>query len=344
MEYTPNNILITGGCGFIGSHLVNKMVSKYPQYKIVNFDKLDICSSVKNCEISEKKSNYKFIKGDICSVDLINYVLKTERIDTIIHVAAQSHVDTSFGNSISFTKNNVLGTHVLLEAAYKVNIKKFIHISTDEVYGNCIGEQKTENSSTNPTNPYSASKAAAESIVQSYINSYNFPAIITRGNNVYGPCQYVEKLIGKMVLRLRNNTECCIHGNGTNRRHFLHVNDTVNAFDLILHKGTNGEIYNIGSSDEFQNIDIVKKIIKRVKPNDDFKNWIIYVKDRAFNDVRYFLCYEKLLSLGWNSEVNFENGLNETIDWYLNVDIEDYWSKDATIALEPHPHYLDGYH
>lgn len=252
-------ILITGGCGFIGSHLVNHLVTKYPDYFVVNLDKLDVCSSTKNVSQVESLHNYKFVQGDIASADLVNYILESERIDTIVHMASQSHVDASFGNSFSFTHNNVYGTHVLLEAAKKAAVHKFVHVSTDEVYGSC-DDQKTESSATNPTNPYSASKAAAESIVRGYINSFDFPAIITRGNNVYGSNQYVEKLIPKFACRLLCDQKCCIHGDGTNRRHYLHVTDAVAAFDLILHKGVVGETYNIGSTDEFTNRQIAEKL------------------------------------------------------------------------------------
>jgi UDP-glucose 4,6-dehydratase len=332
------NVLITGGCGFIASHIVNKFVDKYPNYNIINLDKVDVCSSVNNCASSFGKPNYKFIKGDICSADLVRYILKTEQIDIVIHAAAHSHVDSSFGNSFEFTRNNIYGTHVLLEACKDYgNIQKFIHVSTDEVYGNCVGERKTEDSSTNPTNPYSASKAAAESLVQGYINSYKLPAIITRGNNVYGPHQYIEKLIGKMTTRLLRNKKCCIHGDGSNRRHFLHVQDVVSAFDIILHKGQIGQVYNMGSVDEFTNIELVKKIIAVVKPQDDPETWIDFVQDRPFNDVRYYLSYDRLQELGWKQNVSFDQGLVETVEWYKNITPETYWTHAAIASLEPHP-------
>lgn len=329
-------ILITGGSGFIASHLVTHIVKKYPDYFIVNLDKLDTCSSIHNNDDVKNASNYKFIKGDITSADLMNYVLESEKIDTIIHAAAQSHVDASFGNSFTFTHNNVYGTHVLLEAAKNANIKKFIHVSTDEVYGSCDDDRKCETSATNPTNPYSASKAAAESIVRGYINSFDFPAIITRGNNVYGPNQYVEKLIPKFINRLLRNEKCCIHGDGSNRRHYLHVLDTVSAFDLILHKGVIGETYNIGSPDEFTNMEVAKKLIKLIKNEDNAEKWIEYVPDRAFNDSRYFLTFEKLSRLGWNPTHSFHDELKNVIDWYKTIDILKHWSQKALIALQPH--------
>lgn len=335
--YHPKNILVTGGCGFIGSHLVKKLVKEYPQYNITCIDKLDVCASSKHLEEIKNCSNFKFIKGDICSSDLLNYILLNENIDTVFHVAAQSHVDTSFGNSLSFTKNNVLGTHVLLECCQRNSIKKFVHVSTDEVYGDCNEEKKVETSTTNPTNPYSASKAAAESIVQGYINSFNFPAVITRGNNVYGKGQFLEKLIPKMIMRLKNNMKCCVHGDGSNRRHFLHVSDTVDAFLLVLHYGNVGEIYNIGSEYEFENIRVIKKIINYMKPGDDINDWIEYVQDRPFNDTRYYLNFEKIIKLGWKPQIDFEKGLIETIEWYKNINVEEYWEKDCYLSLDPHP-------
>jgi len=330
-------ILVTGGAGFIASHLVTHIVKTYPEYFVVNLDKLDTCSSVYNNDNVKGALNYKFIRGDITSADLINYILESERIDTIIHAAAQSHVDTSFGNSYSFTHNNVFGTHVLLESAKNSNIKRFIHVSTDEVYGSCEEDRKCEKSATNPTNPYSASKAAAESIVRGYINSFNFPAIITRGNNVYGPNQYVEKLIPKFINRLFRNEKCCIHGDGSNRRHYLHVLDVVSAFDIILHKGIIGETYNIGSLDEFTNMEVAKKLITIIKEEIDFEKWIEYVPDRAFNDSRYYLSFEKLTALGWTPKYSFDFALAGVVAWYKKTDMSEHWSPKATIALLPHP-------
>lgn len=336
-EYTPQNILITGGCGFIASHIVNAFVEKYPMYNIVNMDKLDECSSMKNCSVSEGKSNYKFVKGDIASADLVRYILENEKIDTIIHAAAQSHVDNSFGNSLSFTQNNVLGTHVLLETAKTVGIKRFIHVSTDEVYGSCDDVRRTEESVLDPSNPYAASKAAAENIVKGYINSFQFPAIITRGNNVYGPQQYPEKLIPKFIIRLNRGLPCCIHGDGSNRRHFIHVSDVVSAFDIIMHKGVTGCTYNIGSQDEFHNMFVAKKIIEKLKMPGNAEDHIEFVKDRAFNDVRYFLSYSKLTNLGWAPKVSFEKGLQETIEWYGRENIHEHWDQDISHAILPHP-------
>ena len=327
-------ILVTGGSGFIASHLIDHLVTNYPQYHVVNFDKLDVCSSTHNNQTVQHAANYKFVKGDITSSDLLTHLLSSERIDTIIHAAAQSHVDASFGNSLTFTHNNVYGTHVLLEAAKNSNIRRFIHVSTDEVYGSCDENCKTELCATNPTNPYAASKAAAESIVRGYMNSFKFPAIITRGNNVYGQRQYVEKLIPKFIMRLFDNKKCCIHGDGSNRRHYLHVLDTVAAFDIILHKGIVGETYNIGSVDEFTNIQIAEKLVRLIK-NDDVKSWIEFVPDRAFNDSRYYLTFKKLSHLGWSPKHSFDDSLSDVIEWYKNIDMTSYWSIQANLALNP---------
>jgi len=279
-NYTPTNILVTGGAGFIASHVVIGLVEKYPQYKVVCLDKMDYCSSLHNLDKVKDKPNFKMVKGNLLSADLMNYVLETEQIDTIIHAAAQTHVDNSFGNSFAFTENNVLGTHVLVEAAKKAGIRRFIHVSTDEVYGSSYSEEpsRKEGDVLEPTNPYAATKAAAENIARSYWYSFKMPIIVTRGNNVFGPHQYPEKVIPKFVRRLVNGLpaaqprrrsdpphgsaltpapteQVCIHGDGSNSRHFIFVTDVANAFDTIMHKGVDGEVYNIGCDDEFTNLE-----------------------------------------------------------------------------------------
>ena len=336
MDHTPRSILVTGGEGFIDPHLGNALVEKYPQYHIVALDKVDTCSSMRNLDASLNKPNFHFVRGDIASSDLVRYVLQTHRIDTIVHAAAQSHVDNSFGNSFMFTEANVLGTHILMETAQACGIERFVHVSTDEVYGSCDDIRRTEESMLDPCNPYAGSKAAAENIVRGYYNSFGFPVIITRGNNVYGPQQYPEKLIPKFVLRLQQGKKCCIHGDGQSRRHFVHVHDVVRAFDLILHKGKVGQIYNIGSPDEFSNLEIAQKIVRLVCPGEPCEAHIEYVEDRAFNDVRYFLSYDKLKQLGWSPRVTFDEGLAETLQWYADTDPNQYW-KGVDVAIRPHP-------
>jgi len=313
------NILVTGGCGFIGSNFINYFGNKYPNINIINIDKINYCSSIDNINSDiQSGDNYKFIKCDINNSELLNYILNKNKIDTVIHFAAQSHVQNSFDNSLQFTQDNVFGTHNLLECCRKYNkINRFIHVSTDEVYGesmNNINEQsKNEHSILCPTNPYAATKAGAELIVQSYNHSYNMPIIITRGNNVYGPNQYPEKLIPKFIKLLKNNKKVTIQGNGSAVRAFLHSSDTSNAFETILDKGILGEIYNIGCNEgmEYSVLDVAKILIKMIKKTDNYDDWISYIEDRPFNDQRYYISNEKLKNLGWDININFMDGLRD---------------------------------
>jgi UDP-glucose 4,6-dehydratase len=311
--YIPNNILVTGGCGFIGSNFINYYKNKYNNIKIYNLDKIDYCSN---------KEDIKHDELFICNLnnkEFITYILNLYNIDTVIHFAAQTHVDNSFGNSINFTIDNILGTHNLLECCREYNkIKRFIHISTDEVYGevDIDNEGCIEKSILNPTNPYAATKAGTELIIKSYYYSFNFPIIITRGNNVYGPRQYPEKLIPKFIKALLNNNKCTIHGKGESRRNFIYVDDVSTALDTIIKYGIINNIYNIGTKNEYSVIDIAKKLINILKPNEDFNDWIEYVDDRLFNDFRYAINNDKLLNLGWSEQHNFEESLLKTIDYY----------------------------
>ena len=328
--YQPKNILLTGGAGFIGSNMVRYLVKKY-KYNIIVLDKLDYCSNVDFLKDLMDLRHFEFIQGDILSRELVRYILKVKNIDTIMHFAAQTHVDNSFGNSIEFTKNNVLGTHVLLECAREHSINRFIHVSTDEVYGESSFEENAgEGSIMLPTNPYAATKAGAELIVRSYYKTYKLPIIITRGNNVYGPRQYPEKLIPKFICLLNKGKECCIHGNGQHSRSFIYIQDVVNAFDTILHKGVVGEIYNIGTNQEYTTIEITKKLCTLMGKEEK----IVYCEDRKFNDLRYMIDSEKLKSLGWKVLVDIETGLKETIKWYLD-NMESLNFPDT--ALLPHP-------
>ena len=239
-SYKPKNVLITGAAGFIASHVANRLVRRYPQYRIVVLDKLDYCSNLKNLEPSAGRPNFKFVKGDIASADLVSYVLLTEKIDTVMHFAAQTHVDNSFGNSFEFTQNNIYGTHVLLESCKLAGtITRFVHVSTDEVYGETEADAIVGNHEASqllPTNPYSATKAGAEMLVMAYGQSYNLPFITTRGNNVYGPHQFPEKLIPKFLLLAMEKKKLPIHGDGGNVRSYLFCEDVAEAFDLVLHK------------------------------------------------------------------------------------------------------------
>lgn len=340
--YNPSAVLITGGAGFIASNLLLLLVKKYPSIKFVNLDILDYCACLDNLSEISSFPNYKFIKGDICCIDLINYILLTENIDTIMHLAAQTHVCNSFGNSFKFTQTNIMGTHVLLECAKNHGIKRFIHCSTDEVVGeDLLGIAMDENSKMNPSNPYAASKAGAELLAKSYYHSFNLPVIISRGNNVYGKHQYPEKMIPKFINQLMLGIPITIHGNGTNLRNFLNVEDVARAFECLLFNGVIGEIYNIGGSNEFRNIDVANKILdlmwSTISDKCDGKEksqMIVYVEDRNFNDFRYHITSEKLKALGWKEEISFDEGLINTIHWYRDYN---YRYTDISNALKAHP-------
>ncbi len=315
--YENSNILVTGGCGFIGSHFINYIHQKYKNVKIINVDAMYYCSNelniIKEVRDSDRYTLIKINLNDISGKNL----LEKYKIDYIVHFAAQSHVQNSFTDSISYTYDNVVGTHTLLEQCRLYNkVKKIIHVSTDEVYGESelCGEKKTELSLLNPTNPYAGTKAAAEFIAKSYLCSFNLPIIITRGNNVYGPNQYPEKLIPKFIHHLKQGEKVTIHGEGKSLRSFLHISDVVTAFDIILKKGKISETYNIGGDDhEYSVIEIAKILIKKIKNTDNVEEWISYVEDRPFNDIRYHIDNTKLKNIGWKIIKNFDLGINELI-------------------------------
>ncbi|KAL0702154.1 hypothetical protein Bca4012_058276 [Brassica carinata] len=338
-SYTPKNILITGAAGFIASHVANRLIRTYPHYKIVVLDKLDYCSNLKNLNPSRNSPNFKFVKGDIASADLVNHLLITEGIDTIMHFAAQTHVDNSFGNSFEFTKNNIYGTHVLLEACKVTGqVKRFIHVSTDEVYGETDEDALVGNHEASqllPTNPYSATKAGAEMLVMAYGRSYGLPVITTRGNNVYGPNQFPEKLIPKFILLAMRGKVLPIHGDGSNVRSYLYCEDVAEAFEVILHKGEVGHVYNIGTKKERRVNDVARDVCKLfgVDPEASIK----FVENRPFNDQRYFLDDEKLKKLGWSERTTWEEGLKKTMEWYTQ---NPEWWGDVSGALLPHPRML----
>jgi UDP-glucose 4,6-dehydratase len=262
--------------------------------------------------------NYKFVRGNICTIDLVNFVLKNEEIDTIMHFAAQTHVDNSFGNSFQFTQNNIMGTHVLLESAKTANIKRFIHVSTDEVYGEQHLDQEAmmEEQVLEPTNPYAATKAGAEFLAKSYHRSFGMPMIITRGNNVYGPHQYPEKLIPKFINQLMRGRCVTMHGTGQNKRNFLFVEDVARAFEVILFRGKVGMIYNIGGTNERANIDVAKDLITLAGYKNRESEMMTFVEDRVFNDLRYHINSDRLMELGWREQVSWEEGLRRTFEWY----------------------------
>ena len=328
--YHPQSILITGGAGFIGSHATIKVAALYPNASIVVLDKLDYCAHPKNLDSVEGR--VELVVGDITSIDLVSYLLKDKEIDTILHFAAQTHVDNSFGNSFLFTQTNVFGTHVLLEAARQYGkIKRFIHVSTDEVYGT-TELTMAETQVLDPTNPYAATKAAAEYLVKSYYHSFSLPIIITRGNNVYGPHQYPEKLIPKFINLILRDRPCTIHGTGEAKRSFLYVEDVADAFCTLLGKGRIGQIYNIGTDLEITVIEVTKTLIGLFGKSPDAL--ITYVEDRHFNDLRYSIDSAKLNLLGWTPSTSWEVGLAKTIAWYTSH--TDYWP-NLDVSLQAHP-------
>jgi len=320
------NLLVTGGCGFIGSNFINLFAKSNLSCNIINFDAMYYCANEMNVAESVRGSErYKLIKGNLCSFDLVRHVLQAYNIDTVIHFAAQSHVQNSFEDSLQYTNDNVVGTHTLLECARRYGkIERFVHISTDEVYGESMldenEDKKNEESILCPTNPYAASKAAAELIAKSYYHSFNMPIIITRGNNVFGPNQYPEKLIPLFIELLQANKPVTIQGDGTNVRAFLHVNDVCSALSLVLENGKIGEIYNIGSdeNDEYTVSQVAEMLIRKIQypgtdKDADINKWITYIKDRPFNDKRYYISNDKVKQLGWKINTKFEDGIDDLI-------------------------------
>ena len=313
-------ILVTGGAGFIGSNFINYIHQKYTDVFIVNVDRLDYCSNVKNVH-DQSKDKYKLYAKDINNREAILEILQENSIDCVVHFAAQSHVDNSFGNSLQFTLDNVLGTHTLIECCriYQEqtnNLKKFLHISTDEVYGEVESDHKgceEQISLLNPTNPYAASKAGAEFIVRSYFYSFGLPVVISRGNNVFGVNQYPEKIIPKFIKQLLTNEQVTIHGVGDSLRNFVNVDDVSEALDLILKHGVVNEIYNIGGEDEFSVLEVAKYLINKLKPGEVIEKWMSYVPDRLFNDKRYCVDCVKLQKLGWKPRVVFDEGIDKVI-------------------------------
>jgi len=312
------NIMVTGGCGFIGSNFIRYYLGRYPQDKIINLDKLTYAGNPENLKDIEKNKNYSFVRGDICDKKTVDKLMKG--IDVVYHFAAESHVDNSIKGPFLFTETNVLGTHVLLEAAKQNKIKKFIHISTDEVYGSIEKGAFNEKDILKPNSPYSASKAAAEMLVRSYNKTFGLPAIITRSSNNFGPYQHPEKLMPLFVTNLMENKKVPVYGTGKNVRDWIYVIDNCEGIDFASKKGWIGEIYNIGGGNEVSNIEITKKIIKEMNKDESF---IEYVGDRLGHDFRYALDCAKIRKLGWKPKYDFEKALKETIIWYKKN--ENWW-------------------
>jgi len=298
------NLLVTGGCGFIGSNFINYILKKDENVRIYNIDCLNYCANELNVT---ENPHYKFIKGNITSKDFMLHILNEYAIDGIIHFAAQSHVDNSFDNSLQYTMDNVYGTHVLLQASKEYGrLKKFLHFSTDEVYGEVDLEHPGchEKSLLNPTNPYAATKAAAEFLVRSYYHSFQLPTVIVRCNNVYGPNQYPEKLIPKFIKLLREGKKLTVHGTGETRRNFIWADDVAVATELIYNKGEINEIYNIGTTQEFSVLDVAKILVEKMTEDKALENHVVFIEDRPFNDFRYSVDTRFLRELGWKEEHN----------------------------------------
>ena len=324
------NILVTGGAGFIGSHLVRLLVNKYPNYHIVNMDVLTYAGNLDNLKDIESMENYTFVKCDICDIEKVKQVFADYKIDSVIHLAAESHVDRSIEDPFSFAQTNVMGTLSLLQAAkayWNGNFtnKLFYHVSTDEVYGS-LGEEGffTETTSYDPHSPYSASKASSDHFVRAFADTYGLPTVISNCSNNYGSYQFPEKLIPLFINNIVNNKPLPVYGKGENVRDWLFVNDHARAIDVIFHDGKLGETYNIGGFNEWKNIDLIKVMIKTVdrllgRREGTSDKLITYVTDRAGHDLRYAIDSSKLKDeLGWQPSLQFEEGIEKTVAWYLD--------------------------
>ena len=323
------NILVTGGAGFIGSHLVRLLVNKYPQYHIINMDLLTYAGNLENLKDIEHKINYTFVKCDICDEEKVNQVFEKYQIDSVIHLAAESHVDRSIKDPFSFAKTNVMGTLSLLQSAKAFwngafKDKLFYHVSTDEVYGS-LGEEGffTEETAYDPHSPYSASKASSDHFVRAFADTYGLPTVISNCSNNYGSYQFPEKLIPLFINNIVHNKPLPVYGKGENVRDWLFVNDHARAIDIIFHKGKLGDTYNIGGFNEWKNIDLIKVMIKTVdrllgREEGTSDKLITYVTDRAGHDLRYAIDSKKLKNeLGWEPSLQFEEGIEKTVAWYL---------------------------
>ncbi len=313
--------LVTGGAGFIGSNFIHYLFEKYgDDVQVVNLDKLTYAGNLDNLRDVENRSNYTFIKGDICEADVVDPLVKDA--DVVVNFAAESHVDRSIGSPDDFIRTDVYGAFVLLEAAREYSVEKFVQISTDEVYGSIIDGSFKETDVLEPSSPYSASKAGADRLAFSYFVTYKLPVVITRCSNNYGPFQYPEKLIPLFVTNALDDKELPIYGSGKNVRDWIYVMDHCDAIEFLIHNGDNGQVYNIGGGNERMNIEITDLILKRLGKPDSLKK---YVADRLGHDLRYSVDTAKIRSLGWTPGYQFEEGINYTIDWYVKN--RPWWEK-----------------
>jgi len=334
--HEAKRVLFTGGAGFIGSNVLIHMVKTYPKTFFVCLDNLSEGSNRANLQPIEGCANYAFVEGNIACEPTVRSVMKEHAVETVMHFAAATHVDRSFTRPVPFAEANVIGTAVLLKVSQELGVRRFLHVSTDEVYGENVNGVFDESSPFAPGNPYSASKAAAECLVQGYLSSFNFPAVIVRPNNIYGPRQYPEKMIPKFILRLGKKMPLPLHGGGGSRRSFLFVQDAAEAFDLLLRHGVVGEAYNIGaptgSTKSVKDVALALLAHFGVGPGEAAKHLEV-VEDRLKNDGSYDVDSKKLRALGWSPKVGFTEGLKVTLDWYLaNLT---HWG-DVDAALKPH--------
>jgi dTDP-glucose 4,6-dehydratase len=304
-------LLVTGGCGFIGSNFIHYMLEKYPDCKIINLDKLTYAGNPENLKDVVDNPNYSFVKGDICNPVIVNEVMN--KVDHVVHFAAESHVDRSIDDGSVFVSTNVLGTNNLLQSALANDIKKFIHISTDEVYGSTKEGSFVEEDMLNPSSPYSSSKAGSDLLAMSYYITHGLPVTITRCTNNFGPYQYPEKLIPFFISRLMEGKKVPVYGTGLNVRDWIYVEDHCSAVDFVLHNGNSGEIYNIGGGNELTNLEITHRLLEAFGYDESI---IEYVEDRKGHDFRYSLDCSKLQKMGWSPEYDFDTALQHTISWY----------------------------
>lgn len=336
---TKKKILITGGAGFIGSNFIRYMYKKYPEYEIYNLDSLTYAGNLQNLadieSIEKEKANkrYFFIKEDICNARGLEKVFKDHNFDVVVNFAAESHVDRSLVDSVEFIKTNILGTHILLNLVHKLGIR-FVHISTDEVYGDVLDGYSTEESPMSPSNPYAASKAAADHLVQSYMRSHKTKAVIVRGSNNFGPYQYPEKLIPLVITNLIEGHKIPVHGSGEHIRTWIHTDDFCSGIDKVLHEAPDFSIYNIAGAEE-KNIEVIRKICHILKK--DFKDSCKYVGDRPGADMRYASNSSKLINeLGWEPKFTLDNSLADIVKWYIENEV---WWKDIKHKKEFTEHY-----